>query len=52
MSMLQVIKLDNNGKVLMVLGKKFEPGKDDHHFCKPTKVAVHKTSSNFYVADG
>jgi peptidylamidoglycolate lyase len=35
----------------LVIGVKFEPGNDEHHFCKPTSVAVLKTGQ-FYVADG
>ncbi|EDV26999.1 uncharacterized protein TRIADDRAFT_63754 [Trichoplax adhaerens] len=48
----QVIKLDKNGKVLMKLGQKFSPGKDVHHFCKPTMVAVDEKTKNFFVSDG
>ncbi|XP_064609631.1 LOW QUALITY PROTEIN: peptidyl-alpha-hydroxyglycine alpha-amidating lyase 2-like [Liolophura sinensis] len=34
-----------------VLGKEFEPGHDDTHFCKPTDVAV-ASNGVFFVADG
>ena len=27
-------------KPLIVLGERFVPGSDDHHYCKPTAVAV------------
>ncbi|XP_072936868.1 uncharacterized protein [Epargyreus clarus] len=33
------------------LGEKFVPGDDDHHFCKPSAIAVH-SSGDFFVADG
>lgn len=35
----------------MVLGKRFEPGSDNAHFCKPAAVSVMK-SGDFFVADG
>ncbi|XP_071746304.1 peptidyl-glycine alpha-amidating monooxygenase B isoform X2 [Lepeophtheirus salmonis] len=37
---------------LIQLGKKFEPGSDKLHFCKPTSVAVTEDGRNFFVADG
>lgn len=40
-----------DGKPLMSLGTRFEPGSDDTHFCKPTGVAV-LTSGEFFVSDG
>jgi len=36
----------------LVLGRQFEPGSDDDHFCKPTSVAVEASGEFFYVADG
>ena len=43
-AMHQVFKFGPYGgtkqKPLVVLGKKFEPGGDDLHYCKPTSVAV------------
>lgn len=30
---------------------RFEPGNDNHHFCKPTSVAVME-SGDFFVSDG
>lgn len=47
----QVIKLSRQGKVLLELGTKFEPGSDDAHFCKPTGVAV-QSDGVAYVSDG
>jgi len=35
----------------LVLGRRFEPGRDTRHFCQPTDVAVMKDGS-IYVADG
>jgi hypothetical protein len=35
----------------LTLGVKFEPGKDDQHFCKPAAVAV-LSNGDFFVADG
>ncbi|CAG7657333.1 unnamed protein product [Allacma fusca] len=35
----------------LVLGRKFEPGSDDNHFCKPAAVAA-MTNGDFFVADG
>ena len=36
----QVLKYTPNGKLLMEVGTKLEPGAGENHFCKPTKVAV------------
>ena len=36
----------------LILGEEFVPGSDQHHFCKPTSVAVDSKSGNFFVADG
>lgn len=48
----QVFKFGPKGQmVLLTLGKKFQPGNDDEHFCKPTAVAVLE-SGEFFVADG
>lgn len=41
-----------NGQALVELGKKFKPGKDDLHYCKPTSVAVESDARTFYVSDG
>ena len=37
---------------LFVLGRPFEPGSDDAHYCKPTSVAVEADGEHFFVADG
>lgn len=47
----QVFKFDENGVLLMKLGKAGEPGSDALHFNKPTDVAVADDGS-FYVSDG
>ncbi len=47
----QVLKFSREGKVLLVLGKKGEPGHDASHFDRPTDVAIAPTGE-FYVADG
>ena len=39
-------------KPSLTLGKRFEHGKGQEHFCKPTSVAVHSKSQHVYVADG
>lgn len=36
----------------LVLGVKFESGKDEKHFCKPTDVAVSEKTGDIFVADG
>ncbi|BES91141.1 NHL repeat [Nesidiocoris tenuis] len=36
---------------VLVKGKRFVPGKDSNHFCKPTSVAVLQ-NGDFFVADG
>jgi DNA-binding beta-propeller fold protein YncE len=46
-----VMKFDPQGKLLMTLGKKDEPGIGPDRFDKPTDVAV-APSGEFYVADG
>ncbi|ODN03814.1 Peptidyl-glycine alpha-amidating monooxygenase B [Orchesella cincta] len=38
-------------KPSMILGKRFEPGSDNSHFCKPAAVAV-MSNGDFFVADG
>ncbi|XP_069481563.1 peptidyl-glycine alpha-amidating monooxygenase isoform X3 [Ambystoma mexicanum] len=50
----QVFKLGAQGgdDPLLVLGKAFQPGSDNKHFCQPTDVAVDPASGNFYVSDG
>ncbi|XP_014666391.1 PREDICTED: peptidyl-glycine alpha-amidating monooxygenase B-like [Priapulus caudatus] len=49
----QVYKFPPGGaaKPLLVLGKRFEPGDDNEHFCQPADIAVH-SNGDFYVADG
>ncbi|XP_063589457.1 peptidyl-glycine alpha-amidating monooxygenase A-like isoform X2 [Penaeus indicus] len=50
----QVLKFPQgfgDGKPLLTLGTKFEPGNDATHFCKPTGVAVLSTGE-FFVSDG
>ncbi|XP_057305603.1 peptidyl-glycine alpha-amidating monooxygenase-like [Hydractinia symbiolongicarpus] len=47
----QVFKLSPKLKILLSVGVRFENGKDDKHFCKPTDVAVMKDGT-FFVADG
>lgn len=48
-----MIKYSADGGVtpLLTLGKKFEPGKDNSHFCKPSSVVI-STNGEFFVADG
>ena len=41
-----------NHKPLIVLGERFVPGSDDHHYCKPTAVAVSEDTNSFFVSDG
>lgn len=50
----QVLKFDLNrmDKPELVLGEKFQPGNDESHFCKPTKVSVSKLNGHVFVADG
>ncbi|CAB3983869.1 peptidyl-glycine alpha-amidating monooxygenase isoform X2 [Paramuricea clavata] len=47
----QVFKYSEDGDKLLELGKRFVPGNDREHFCKPTDVAVEKDGS-FFVSDG
>src|SRR5262249_23653610 len=47
----QVLKFDAEGKLLLTLGKKGEPGADRDHFDRPTDVAV-APEGDFYVSDG
>lgn len=46
-----VLKMNPQGRVLMVLGRKGQAGADQTHFNRPTDVAV-TPSGEFYVADG
>jgi DNA-binding beta-propeller fold protein YncE len=46
-----VTKFDREGKVLLTLGKKDQPGDGTDHFNKPTDTAV-AASGDFYVSDG
>ena len=39
-------------KPLIRLGERFVPGSDDHHYCKPTSVAVSQDTQSFFVSDG
>ncbi|KAK2718736.1 hypothetical protein QYM36_005912 [Artemia franciscana] len=41
----------NSTKPALILGRRFSPGSDENHFCKPTSIAVASTGT-FYVADG
>ena len=47
----QVYKFSNDGKLLMTVGTKDQPGLDGTHFNKPTDVAV-TPEGDFYVSDG
>lgn len=47
----QVFKFSNDGKLLMTLGERGQPGADHGHFNLPTDVAVLPDGS-FYVSDG
>jgi DNA-binding beta-propeller fold protein YncE len=47
----QVFKFDPQGKLLLTLGKKGEPGSGPDHFDRPTDVAV-TPAGDFYVSDG
>jgi len=47
----QVMKFDSEGKLLLTLGKKNEPGDGPDRFDKPTDIAV-APSGEFYVSDG
>lgn len=47
----QVFKLDRNGKVLMVLGKKGEAGTGNDEFDAPTDIAF-GANGTFFVSDG
>lgn len=47
----QVFKFSHDGKLLMTLGVRGEPGLDGSHFNKPTDVAV-TPAGDVYVSDG
>ncbi|XP_077293372.1 peptidyl-alpha-hydroxyglycine-alpha-amidating lyase 1 [Arctopsyche grandis] len=49
----QVMKFPSGEKETpsLTLGVRFTPGNDNHHFCKPTGVAVME-SGDFFVSDG
>jgi len=47
----QVFKFSPEGKLLMVLGEPGVAGADEHHFNRPTDIAVLPDGS-FYVSDG
>ena len=42
----------DDGKPLIALGTRFQPGSDDSHYCKPTSVAVSANGNTFFVSDG
>lgn len=50
----QVFKFPEKGSIkpLLVLGKRFENGNDNDHFCKPTSTAIYSLNGDIYVADG
>jgi len=48
----QVLKLDEEGNILMKLGEHKVPGSDVHHFDRPTDVDVSQTTGEIYVSDG
>lgn len=41
----------NSDQADLVLGKRFQPGKGDNLFCKPTDVVVLSTGE-FFISDG
>ena len=47
----QVMKFDPDGKLLLSLGKKGEPGEAADRFDRPTDIAV-TAAGDFYVSDG
>jgi peptidylamidoglycolate lyase len=47
----QVFKFTHDGKLLMTVGVKDEPGLDGSHFNQPTDVAI-APNGDFYVSDG
>ena len=47
----QVFKFSHDGKLLMTLGTKGEPGQDGAHFNRPTDIAI-APDSTIYVSDG
>jgi DNA-binding beta-propeller fold protein YncE len=47
----QVLKFDSDGKLLLALGKKGEPGDAPDRFDRPTDIAV-TPGGDFYVTDG
>jgi peptidylamidoglycolate lyase len=47
----QVLKFSPDGKLLLEVGAKLEPGPDSKHFCKPTQVAPLR-DGGFIVSDG
>lgn len=47
----QVFKLTNEGKLLLTVGERAQPGADHSHFNLPTDIAVLRDGS-FYVSDG
>jgi DNA-binding beta-propeller fold protein YncE len=48
----QVLKFTREGKLLLTLGVKGEPGADDKHFRSPTDVAWDRQTQDFYISDG
>jgi len=47
----QVMKFANDGRLLLTLGVKGQPGTDEHTFNRPTDVAF-AANGDFYVSDG
>jgi DNA-binding beta-propeller fold protein YncE len=47
----RVLKFDAQGKLLLALGKRGEPGTGPDHFNRPTDVAI-APNGEFYVSDG
>jgi peptidylamidoglycolate lyase len=47
----QVFKFSHDGKLLMTLGTKGEPGQDGGHFNRPTDIAI-APDGTIYVSDG
>jgi len=48
----QVYKFSRDGKLLMTLGVKGQPGEDETHFRSPTDIAWDRQTQDFYVSDG
>lgn len=51
----QVFKYDfrfSFSKPVLTLGKQFEKGNDQSHFCKPTSIAISQSNDDIFIADG